>query len=98
MGLGAGRRTKEWQAAWRELKPRFERAGITHCEIGYEGCTPGLYLTPAHSLKRRNISTPEELREVVIACCSCHQRLEELGHGKMAAEVRRVIAARHTPI
>ncbi len=92
--LGAGRRTKEWQAAWREIKPMLERRGITHCELGLKGCTRGMFLTPMHSLKRRNITTPEKLREVCLACQHCHAIGELLPEREMEALVMRTIDAR----
>ncbi len=96
--LGAGRKTKEWQAVWRELKPRFERAQIVHCELKFEDCTDRLYLTPAHSLKRRNITTSEQLREVIIACAHCHSVIEMKKECDMAQIVRDTISKRIHPI
>lgn len=97
--LGAGRKTKEWQAAWREMKPRFERAGVVFCELRRDpNCTPNHFLTPAHSRKRRNITTPEGLREIVIACVHCHQAIELLPEAEMEAIVQGVIAARLHPV
>lgn len=96
--LGEGRRTKEWRAAWRELKPRFERAGITRCEIRGPGCLGTQFLTPMHSLKRRNANTPELLREICIACVACHSAVELLHEPQMASLVRGVIAGREVSI
>lgn len=89
-----GKKGQEWAAAWRELKPKFERAGITRCELGMQGCTPGEFLTPMHSLKRRNITTPEELREVIIACQNCHAIGELMKEPDMELLVQRTIANR----
>lgn len=89
-----GKRGKAWQAAWREIKPKLERAGITRCEV----CGTGSMLTPAHSLKRRNCTTPELLREVIIACVECHSELEILPERAMALRVREIIAARPIPV
>lgn len=89
-----GRKGAEWQAAWRELKPKLERAGVTRCEFRYEGCWNRNGLTPAHSLKRRNITTPEQLREVAIACFICHAKLELLHEPEMTKAVQQAIAAR----
>ena len=97
--LSHGRKTKEWQAVWRQLKPRFERAGVIHCELRRSNdCTPNHFLTPAHSKKRRNITTPEELREVCIACCHCHQEIEMLPEAEMTAIVRDTISNRTHPV
>ncbi len=96
--LGHGRKTREWQAAWREIKPMLERRGITHCELRFEGCTNGMFLTPMHSLKRRNITTPEKLREVCLACQHCHAIGEMMKECDMEALVVRTIAARHVAV
>lgn len=53
-----------------------------------------MFLTPAHSRKRRNITTPEELREVAIACVSCHAAIEILPEAEMTRIVREIIARR----
>lgn len=91
----AGKKTKEWQAVWRhEVKPMLERAGITRCEFGYEGCWGGNGLTPAHSLKRRNITTPDQLKEVALACIVCHQLLDLMPEVLMTEKVKEAIANR----
>lgn len=90
------KRGKAWDSAWRQLKPQFERAGITFCEVGYSGCTRFSFLTPCHSLKRRNCTTPELLREIIIACQSCHAKLEIMPEFRMAFCVREIIAIRPT--
>jgi len=89
-----GKRGREWQAVWRRVKPELEHAGVTRCEFGFEGCTHGLFLTPAHSLKRRNCVTEELLAEVAIACQSCHEKLELMLESEMAKHVLAAIAAR----
>lgn len=93
-----GKRTLTWQALWRKLKPAFVLAGITTCEIRYRGCWFDQGLTPAHSLKRRNATTPELLAEVVIGCLHCHRIAELLKEAEMAAVVRGIIAARKVPV
>lgn len=93
-----GKKGQEWAAAWRELKPKLERAGITRCELGMPGCTKGAFLTPMHSLKRRNITTPEKLREVIIACQNCHAIGELMKESEMEELVCSTIAKRPTAI
>lgn len=93
-----GRSGKLWQAVWRGLKPRFEHAGITSCEVRGENCTGRMFLTPAHSLKRRNCVTVELLSEVVLACQSCHAAIEILKEAHMATVVRGIIDARLHPV
>lgn len=74
------------------------RAMATACELRLEGCLGRQFLTPMHSLKRRNCVTLELLSEVVIACVHCHRIGEAMKEADMAALVRGVIAARETPV
>lgn len=57
-----------------------------------------MYLTPAHSKKRRNITTPEELREVIIGCVHCHSLIELMPEIQMTEIVRNTISNRIHPI
>lgn len=59
-----------------EIVPQFELWGITWCELNLDGCVKTSYLGFAHTKKRRNITTPEDLRRVVLACQSCHHIVE----------------------
>lgn len=59
-----------------EILPQFEKWGITTCEIKSEKCTNTTYLGFAHTKKRRDITTPEQLRRVVLACQPCHEVVE----------------------
>ncbi len=93
-----GKKTKEWIAVRRELKATFKRAGITTCELRLPGCWTDNALGFAHTLKRRNIRTPEEFREVALACNVCHDVIESGSPEEMAATVRLVIASRLSPI
>ena len=90
----AGKKTKAWYACRAKLKTRFMRAGITTCELQYEGCWHDDGLGFAHSKKRRNITTEEQLEEVILSCSSCHDRVEAKPESEMAAIIRAVIAAR----
>lgn len=57
------------------LKKRFEKLGITRCEI----CSTNDYLTFAHRKKRRFYRTVDELsdfNEVLLLCVWCHTKLE----------------------
>lgn len=89
----AGKRTKEWEATRAKLKVRFERVGITVCELGYPGCWRDNGLTFAHSKKRRNIG-PGELEEACLACIVCHDAIEILPEEEMTTIVRGVISRR----
>ena len=83
-----------WEQIRSELKKESEELGITYCELGYDGCWRTNELRFAHTLKRHNITTEEELREVFLACNSCHDKVEMLGEEKMCLILRQVIAAR----
>lgn len=94
MPLRAGKRTREWERTRAKLKPRFERVGITSCEFRYQGCWRDNALSFAHVDKRRFLSAGE-LEAVAVACCVCHDRLDnKMSRQEMRREVERVIANR----
>lgn len=93
-----GRRTLEWEAAKRELKPAFQRAGITTCEAQLDGCWRDNGLGFAHRLKRRNITTEEELRRVALLCNACHDVLEARGESRNCEAIDALIAARKVSV
>ena len=59
-----------------EIIPQFKVWGIYVCEIQLDGCRKFIYLGFAHTKKRRDINTPEDLRMVVLACDFCHHIVE----------------------
>lgn len=59
-----------------EIIPQFQKWGIETCEIGLYPCVKFRYLGFAHTKKRREIKTPEDLRQVVLACNPCHTLVE----------------------
>lgn len=64
----------------RLLRKIFVSKNILACEVRLSGCTNNSGLTYAHRKKRRHYRTIEELsdfNEVVLACLSCHQKLEK---------------------
>lgn len=89
-----GKKTLAWDKVKRELKPQFERAGITTCELRRKQCTGNYFLTWAHRVKRRFITTDAELSTVVLACVNCHLEIEIMSHAAMKREVDSVIARR----
>ncbi len=90
----SGKKTKEWDRVRAKLKIRFERAGITTCELGYEGCWRDNGLGFAHAVKRRFIATPEELEITILACWVCHDVIECKSHIEMRDIVENTISAR----
>jgi hypothetical protein len=91
-----GKKVDAWEQTRKELVERFERAGITHCELQWNGCFKNNFLSFAHSKKRRYIKSQEELEEVLLCCTPCHDRLEY--GGNMYETVRRVIASRRVVV
>lgn len=81
---------KDWNNARRKLKVDFERQGITRCEK----CNGNFALSFGHRLKRRYITTTEELTTVALLCQICHEDLEHGGHDRMYDEITRIIEAR----
>lgn len=95
----SGKRVLAWdEIRTKELKPAFKRAGITRCELNYSGCMVDNYLGFAHSRRRRNIETPEQMREVLICCQNCHSLLDERPHAETESIVKATIAARKVPV
>lgn len=85
----------QWEAMKRKLKPAFERAGITSCEVKLpDFCAGSYFLTWAHAVKRRFITTPEQLAEVCLSCAQCHIQIEAMSHAEMERIVREAIANR----
>ena len=92
--LKPGKRTLEWVRRRAKLKVRFQRAGITRCEVMYPGCQGNYALSFAHIDKRRFLKG-DELDMVVLACIfNCHKKLEAMPRAVMKLEVLRIIKER----
>jgi hypothetical protein len=89
--LGAGKKTKEWARVRAKLKPKFYNAGITSCELGWEGCWGDNARGFAHAQKRWHV---EDLEEVILACNPCHETLERRPEEEMTFIVRAIREAR----
>jgi hypothetical protein len=88
-----GKKTRASAKANGDMKAECRRLGIFQCELHFDGC----WRDPhgfAHSRKRRNIITPEQLREAVIACNHCHSIIERWPESKMGDFVREILARR----
>jgi len=89
-----GKRTRNWEQERARLKKKFEKWGITSCELRYPNvCWRDNALGFAHAKKRRFLK-PEELGIVILACSPCHDILESLPHDLMEVEVMQVIKQR----
>lgn len=84
------RKTDKWNRVRVKLKQKFERLGITRCEL----CFGTFGLSFAHSRKRRFIQTDEDWEEVALLCQPCHEKIEFSGHEAMYDEIRRIIGER----
>ena len=82
-----GKKGLAWEKVRRELKVKFQRAGITTCEIRGHGCWYDNGLGFAHAKKRRNLG-PGELSVVALACCVCHDRIDVREHRIAVASLR----------
>lgn len=69
----------DWNKIRARIKLKFEKAGITTCELRLPGCTYGNFLTFAHSKKVRHWETLEDAEDVILACQKCHGFIEALG-------------------
>ncbi len=59
-----------------EIIPQFKKWGIVTCEIGLSPCVKFRFLGFAHTKKRREIISEDDLRRVVLACTPCHTLVE----------------------
>jgi hypothetical protein len=94
--LGPGKKTNRWnyvRAA--KLKPAFLRAGITFCELRFEGCWLSNGLGFAHLQKRRH---QPDLEIAVLACNHCHDIAELQGEAAMNRILQKVIDGREFPV
>lgn len=111
---------EKWIDVKQELRPKFLEAGILNkCELynvkefiqaieeqlgKKQNCTQFLFLTFAHSLRRRKIDKydGEEkarlFREVIRACQNCHSLLDSLDHDTTTHIVRNVEQNRIKPV
>lgn len=69
---------------WAGTQPRCE----------WPGCGTGLFITPAHSKKRRLIQTEEEYAEIAWLCQKHHLDIEVLPHEEMERIVKEIISNR----
>lgn len=88
-----GKKTEAWEKVRRALKPRFEKVGITQCEIRIAGCWMDNGLGFAHAKKRRNLG-PGELSIVALSCNHCHDIIEALPEEDMGRIVMQKIKER----
>ena len=98
-----GKKTLEWEAAKRRLKPAFYAVGITACEVGrylieipeYEERMNKhrhkFFLSWAHGDKRDNLRGNELVTLVAIACLDCHNFIEAMPREKMREIIEAVI-------
>lgn len=86
-------KASKWTNARRKLKRQFEEWGIVRCEK----CGSGYNLSFAHRLKRRFITTEQELNYVALLCVSpCHTEIEHSGHEQMYQAITQIVENRST--
>lgn len=76
------------------LKILFRGVGIESCELRWDNCTGWMYPTFAHSLRRRFISTTDEMQAVILACINCHTELDRLELDETEFIVNEIIKRR----
>ena len=90
-----GKKSKEWSVARKEVLEYFESIGLPQvCEIKYDNCLGGMFLTLAHSKRRRKIEDDIELKEVIWGCSKCHEQLDSLPQDETERIVKKIIAKR----
>lgn len=90
----AGKKVREWAAYRRRLKCIFVGLGVTICELRLPGCMVDNGLGFAHALKRRHITTHEDMMRVALLCNFCHSIIELQGEAKMSRIIDSIIARR----
>jgi len=96
--LGPGKKTKAWDNARAIIKRRFEKVGITTCELRGSDkvkheCGNDNYLGFAHDAKRRKLTT-DDLHRVILVCHFAHDIFEVWPAEKMKALVNDTIKKR----
>jgi hypothetical protein len=69
------KKKSRWDETRPKVKPWFDRAGFTHCELKLNGCTEAIGTGFAHTKKQRHL-TDRELFIVAFLCNNCHQKIE----------------------
>lgn len=88
-----GKLTVLWGNIRKALKPRFQAAGITSCEIKFSQCWRDYTLGFLHLKKRRNCNEAD-LWKTVLGCGSCHTAVEGMGEKNMGEFLQGIINAR----
>lgn len=89
-----GKKGSAWIKVRKELKKRFEWAGITTCELKMRGCWFNDGLSFCHSKKRRKMQDLDIWR-VCLGCLHCHGILDEkMSHEEMEQTVENIIEKR----
>jgi len=96
--IGPGPKTKAWNNARAIIKRRFEKVGITKCELRsskevQHECGNDNYLGFAHDAKRRKL-TAEDLYRVILVCNFAHDVIEFWPAEKMKTIVNKTIQSR----
>jgi len=98
-----GKKTREWEAAKRILKPAYAEAGIVSCELAPVLERRGFdiskhrhwfFLTWAHGDKRKQLVGDELLTLVVLGCVDCHDFIEVMTRAEMRSIVEEAISRR----
>lgn len=88
-------RAKERSKWHRTLAAKWRDATIPTCEGQLvPTCTKSLYLTPAHSRKRRDIKTEADYHAICWLCTECHSHIERMPHAEMERVVISIITNR----
>jgi 5-methylcytosine-specific restriction endonuclease McrA len=84
-----GKKGWAWEKVKRQIKPKFQAAGITVCEI----CGGDYFLTFAHARKRRNLKKGE-LSVCALLCRECHDKVEIMQEKDMHRLIMEIIEDR----
>lgn len=87
-----------WNSVRKKLKPLFLEAGVTWCELSWEGCDWPKTKTFAHSMRRVYLETKEDMEDVILACQTCHGKLDAKEHEDTYNIVQAAKLKRQVPV
>lgn len=88
-----GKVGQRWIDVRKDMKQRYEWAGITTCEARLKGCWFHDALSFAHCKKRR-LMQGDDIWHTALLCTPCHNFYEGLPHEEMHDQIHAIIGRR----
>jgi hypothetical protein len=90
-----GKKDAQWNRIRATVKPWFDSAGFTYCELGYPGCNIYYGDGFAHA-KVRTFQNENDLHVVAYLCNICHNKIETKDEA-MEAIILSIRVRNHIP-